>query len=53
MSLFKFSVDNGHYPKGSLVELPEETAKLFEKLKFGLIQKEKKPSSTVKIKKTK
>ena len=48
MVKFKFSVSNGHYEKGSIVELSLETAEVFEKLNFGSIEKEQKPRATKK-----
>lgn len=53
MVRFKFSVDNGHYPAGSVVDLAYETAKLFESLKWGSIQNEKKPMPKINVKKSK
>jgi len=45
MVKFKFSVSNGHYEKGSTVEIPLETAQVFESLNFGSIEKEQKPKA--------
>ncbi len=54
MVKFHFSVTNGHYKRGSVIELPENTAKVFEKLKWGSIQNENepKPKSKAKSKKS-
>ena len=45
MVKFKFSASNGHYEKGSTVEMYLETAQLFESLNFGSIEKEQKPKA--------
>lgn len=43
MAKFKFSVTNGHYLKGSTVELRQVTAKAFEKLGWGTIVTDNEP----------
>ena len=50
MPKFKLSVTNGHYIKGSIIELPLITAKLFENLKWGSIQEEKESIPKIKSK---
>ena len=51
MAKFKFSVNNGHYIKGQTIDLPIETAKAFQKVKFGvIITEEEKPKSKSKTK---
>lgn len=50
MPKFKFSVTNGHYNKGSIIELPLITAQLFESLKWGSIQEEKESKPKIKTK---
>lgn len=52
MAKFKFSVNNGHYTKGQTVDLPIETAKAFQRVKFGVIVTEDEKPKTVKKAKT-
>jgi hypothetical protein len=51
MAKFKYSVNNGHYVKGQIIDLPIETAKAFERVKFGVIvTEEEKPKTKSKNK---